>query len=155
MASFLAPYLPKTAGWLAYWQLLVATTAVFNTVQNFVTLKFTRRVYNNVPSATGTRLSPHTPLLTQEIPVTALQARTFAVWTLTSAIIRAYAAYNINNKNIYDMAFFTYLIAFGHFSSELFIFRTCKLGPGVISPVIVSTTSLIWMFTQYDFYVRS
>jgi len=31
-------------------------------------------------------------------PVTALQARTFAVWTLTSAIIRGYAAYNINNK---------------------------------------------------------
>ncbi|CAA7267142.1 unnamed protein product [Cyclocybe aegerita] len=139
MAFLLAPYLPKTAGWLAYWQLFVATTAVFNTVQNFVTLKFTRRVYNNVPSAS----------------VTALQARTFAVWTLTSAIIRAYAAYNINNKIIYDMAFFTYLIAFGHFSSELFIFRTCKLGPGVISPVIVSTTSLIWMFTQYDFYVRS
>lgn len=30
--------------------------------------------------------------------VTALQARTFAVWTLTSAIVRIYAAYNINDK---------------------------------------------------------
>lgn len=34
----------------------------------------------------------------ENTPVTALQARTFAVWTLTSAVIRVYAAYNINNK---------------------------------------------------------
>jgi hypothetical protein len=33
-----------------------------------------------------------------EISVTALQARTFAVWTLTSAMVRAYAAYHINDK---------------------------------------------------------
>lgn len=45
--------LPTSAGWLAHWQLLVATTAVFNFVQNFVTLKFTRRIYNNVPPNTG------------------------------------------------------------------------------------------------------
>lgn len=86
--------------------------------------------------------------------VTALQARTFAVWTLTSAVIRFYAAYNINNKtsvplffsrslltrpSFYDMAFISYLIAFGHFSSELLIFRTATLNAGVISPVIVSS----------------
>ncbi|PPQ67517.1 hypothetical protein CVT25_006058, partial [Psilocybe cyanescens] len=130
--------LPTSAGWLAYWQLLVATTAVFNSVQNFVTLKLTRRIYNNVAPTS----------------VTALQARTFAVWTLTSAVIRGYAAYNINNKIMYDMALLSYLIAFGHFSSELLIFRTARINPGVISPVIVSTTSLVWMFTQYDFYVR-
>ncbi|KIM39771.1 hypothetical protein M413DRAFT_19566 [Hebeloma cylindrosporum] len=138
MVSFLASYLPTSAGWLAHWQLLVATTAVFNFVQNFATLKFTRRVYNN-----------------GNTPVTALQARTFAVWTLTSAVIRAYAAYNINNKIMYDMAMLSYLIAFGHFSSELLIFRSCKIFPGALSPVIVSTTSLFWMFTQYDFYVQA
>jgi Erg28 like protein len=45
--------LPTSAGWLAYWQLFVAATAVFNFVQNFVTLKFTRRIYNNVPPNAG------------------------------------------------------------------------------------------------------
>jgi len=50
---FLSKDLPTSAGWLAHWQLLVATTAVFNFVQNFVTLKFTRRIYNNIPSNTG------------------------------------------------------------------------------------------------------
>ena len=70
------------------------------------------------------------------------------------------------------MAFLSYLIAFGHFSSEILIFGSCHMGP-VISPVIVSSkfvidkmlhlssehvfvaTSLIWMFVQYDFYVRN
>ncbi|EAU85485.1 hypothetical protein CC1G_06386 [Coprinopsis cinerea okayama7 len=138
MADRILALLPQSEGWLAYWQLVVAATAVFNSLQNFVTLKLTRRIYNKNPQ-----------------PVTPLQARTFAVWTLTSAVVRAYAAYNITNKVIYDMAFFTYLIAFGHFSSELLIFRTASINPGVISPVIVSTTSLAWMFLQYDFYVRS
>jgi Erg28 like protein len=89
--------------------------------------------------------------------VTPLQARTFGIWTLTSAVVRLYAAYNITNKvyarlsfrsrkrvlypfsRVYDMAFFTYLIAFAHFSSELLIFKTASINPGVMSPVIVSS----------------
>jgi len=38
---------------LAKWQLLVASAAVFNTFQNFMTLKLTRRIYNNVSAASG------------------------------------------------------------------------------------------------------
>lgn len=30
--------------------------------------------------------------------VNPLQSRTFAIWTLTSAVVRFYAAYNIENK---------------------------------------------------------
>lgn len=57
-AVFIDLMLPMTVlppSLLGKWQLLVATTAVFNTVQNFMTLKLTRRIYNNVPSASGTR----------------------------------------------------------------------------------------------------
>lgn len=130
--------LPKEDGLLPKWQLLVTAMALFNTVQNFATLKLTRRLYLRVPSNS----------------VTALQARTFAVWTLTAAIVRGYAAYHIHDKTIYDMALFTYLIAFGHFSSEILIFRTASLNSAAISPVIVSTVSLIWMLRHYDFYVK-
>ncbi|KAH8117933.1 Erg28 like protein-domain-containing protein [Phellopilus nigrolimitatus] len=122
--SFFASFIPPTPGLLPKWQLLVAAFAVFNTVQNFVTLKFTKRIYNTAPA------------------VTALQARTFAIWTLTSAIVRFYAAYHITDKLVYDMTLFTYLLAFGHFSSELLIFRTARVNPGVISPVIVASESL-------------
>jgi hypothetical protein len=33
------------------WQIAVAAAALFNTVQNFVTLNFTKRLYNNVTAA--------------------------------------------------------------------------------------------------------
>ncbi|EMD34138.1 hypothetical protein CERSUDRAFT_67722 [Gelatoporia subvermispora B] len=138
MSFPLAHLLPQSTGWLPTWQLVVAVAALFNTAQNFATLKLTRRIYNNVVPTT----------------VTALQARTFAIWTLTSAVIRLYAAYNIHSKPIYDMALLSYLFAFAHFSTELLIFRTAKLSGPVLSPVIVSTTSLVWMLTQYDHYVR-
>ncbi|KAH7907934.1 Erg28 like protein-domain-containing protein, partial [Hygrophoropsis aurantiaca] len=130
-------YLPQAAGLLPKWQLIVASMAVFNTIQNFSTLKLTRKIYTGVPPTS----------------VTPLQARTFAVWTLTSAVVRGYAAYNIHNKIIYDMALFTYLIAFGHFTSEIFIFKTAKIMGPVLSPVIVSTLSLVWMLQQYEHYV--
>ncbi|KAN0093219.1 Erg28 like domain containing protein [Tylopilus felleus] len=131
--------LPQTEGLLPKWQLIVATMAIFNTVQNFTTLKLTRKLYKGVAPAS----------------VTALQARTFAAWTLTSAIVRGYAAYNIHSKVVYDMALFTYLIAFAHFTSELFIFRTAKLKSPALSPVVVSTVSLVWMLQQYEFYVKA
>lgn len=69
------------------------------------------------------------------------------------------------------MALFTYLIAFGHFGSEWLIFRSVKVGPGLLSPVLVScmssgefvkhtskyistAASMIWMLNQYDFYIK-
>ncbi|KAF5367395.1 hypothetical protein D9758_003770 [Tetrapyrgos nigripes] len=128
-------FLPSSAdGWLPYWQLFVATTALFNTIQNFFTLKLTQRIY------------------TQQ--VTPLHARTFAIWTLTSAVVRFYAAYNIHVKAVYDITLFTYLIAFAHFSSEYFIFRSAKLDIPLLSPFVVSVASMIWMFMQYDYYVQ-
>lgn len=37
------------------------------------------------------------------------------------------------------MAMLTYLIAFGHFSSEWLIYRSASMNPGLLSPVIVSS----------------
>jgi hypothetical protein len=89
--------------------------------------------------------------------VTPLHARTFAAWTLTSAVVRIYAAYNINDKRcvyllhrdlsqcstlvfrLYDMALLTYLIAFGHFTSEILIFRTAKINTGIAGPLVVAS----------------
>ena len=80
-------------------------------MQNFCTLKFTRKIYNGVPAHTGVS-AVLTPRSCSSLAVTALQARTFAVWTLTSAVVRAYAAYNINNK-----------------MSVLFVFQYASLTP--------------------------
>ncbi|KAI0264385.1 Erg28-like protein, partial [Gloeopeniophorella convolvens] len=132
--------LPPGDGSLPSWHIAVAATAIFNTVQNYITLHFTKRLYNNV--------QPPSQVMTP------LQARTFGIWTLTASAVRLYAAYNIHNKALYDLALLTYLFAFAHFSSEILIYRTAKLSIPVLSPVVVSTTSLVWMISQYDFYVK-
>ncbi|THH02802.1 hypothetical protein EW026_g118 [Hermanssonia centrifuga] len=125
MAFNFQDFLPQGDGMLPRWILTVAVMAIFNTIQNFATTKLTRRIYNVLPNA-----------------VTPLQARTFGVWTLMSAVVRVYAAYNIHDKSIYDMTLLSFLIAFGHFSSEILIFRTATLSAAVVSPVIVSSELL-------------
>lgn len=48
----MAPFrsvIPQAAGLLPKWQLLVSSLAVFNTVQNFLTLSLTKRIYCNQP----------------------------------------------------------------------------------------------------------
>ncbi|CAG8700443.1 4007_t:CDS:10, partial [Funneliformis caledonium] len=73
--------LPRSeGGYLAYWMLFVSILAIFNTIQNFLTLSLTKRVYSARPNQ-----------------VTKLTSRTFATWTFLSAIVRIYAAYNITD----------------------------------------------------------
>ncbi|CDZ97531.1 Predicted membrane protein [Phaffia rhodozyma] len=128
--------LPQSSGWLPNWMLFVSTLALFNTVQNYVSPTLSKRVYAAKPD----QVSP-------------LANRLFGTWTLASACIRLYAAYNINNKELYNLAFISYLIAFFHFQSELLIYKTCVVGKGWIPSAVVSTVSLVWMTLQRDFYL--
>ncbi|CAG8457805.1 5830_t:CDS:2 [Ambispora gerdemannii] len=125
-------------GALPKWMLLVAIIAVANTIQNLITLELTKRVYNARPEE-----------------VTSLSSRTFAIWTFTSGVVRFYAAYNLNNKAIYQITLWTYIIAITHFLSEYFVFGTLNIGPGLAAPVCVATISLIWMTAQYDYYTNT
>ncbi|CAG8638148.1 17305_t:CDS:2 [Gigaspora rosea] len=80
-------YLPQASGYLPYWTLFVSVVAVFNTIQNLITVSITKQIYSAKPEQ-----------------VTELSARLFAVWTFTSGVIRFYAAYNLNNKTVhFDM----------------------------------------------------
>jgi Erg28 like protein len=71
---------------------------------------------------------------------------------------------------IYDIAMWTYFIAFAHFASEVLIFRTANVKGPTVAPFLVASrypdpcqhealswlftgSSLVWMFLQYDFYV--
>lgn len=93
------PVLPQGEGLLPKWLFVVTAMAVFNTCQNFVTTKLTRKLYSGLPAAgdySKKRNCRRTSLMF--VSVTPLQARTFAVWTLMSAVVRGYAAYDVHNK---------------------------------------------------------
>ena len=110
--------------------------SVGNTIQAYTTTKNTREVYLQSGSET-----------------TALSSRIFGTWTVVSAIIRLYAAYNISDPRLYQLAIWVYAVAWLHFVSEWMIFKTVAWGRGVAGPILVSTGSLIWMFSQWGHYV--
>ncbi|KAI9230081.1 MAG: putative ergosterol 28 [Piptocephalis tieghemiana] len=125
-------------GTLAQWMLFISITSVFNTAQTYVTqARLTRRIYSGKP---------------QE--VSSLTARLFGTWTLTSAMIRGYAAYHLHSPPIYHLAMASYLIALGHFGSELLVYRTLKLDDLARFPFIVATLSLGWLWASYDAYLK-
>ncbi|KAI9678317.1 MAG: ergosterol biosynthesis protein [Caeruleum heppii] len=128
--------LPAHDGLLPKWLLLVSLVSVLNSAQAYSTLHFTQRVYSSTPS-----------------PVTRLSARTFGTWTLVSSIVRLYAAYSIDNPQIYQLALWTYAVAFSHFVSEWQVFGTTRWGKGLAGPIFVSTGSLVWMLMQWGYYV--
>lgn len=150
----MASFLPQHDGLLPYWLLLVicphalpwdpvadidqiSVTSAGNTVQAFLTPKNTRQVY----AKSGQEL-------------TALSSRIFGTYTFVSAVIRFYAAYNISTPQFYQLAIWTYLIAWCHFFSEWLVFGTAAWGKALAGPVFVSTMSLVWMFSQWGYYVQ-
>jgi Erg28 like protein len=118
----------------------VSAVSVANSIQTYSTLKFTQRVYNGSNGS-------------NESPVTPLSSRTFGTWTFLSSIIRLYAALDISNPKLYQLAFVSYSIAFGHFLSEWLVFKTASFGAGLAGPLFVSTGTMIWMLMQWDYYV--
>lgn len=111
--------------------------SVGNTIQAYMTTKNTREVYLRSGSETS-----------------ALSSRIFGTWTIVSAVIRLYAAYNISNPQLYQLAIWAYAIAWGHFVSEWLIFKTAAWGRGLTGPIFISTGSLVWMLSQWGYYVQ-
>src|ERR1700733_6594495 len=98
----------------------VAITAMGNTVQSHPTLSFPSRVYEGPTSfPTVPHPTPTTPPSLNR-SVTPLSSRTFGTWSMIQALVRIYAAYNIENPAFYQLAYLTYVVAFAHFMSEWF-----------------------------------
>ena len=142
----LSAYLPQSPGYLPYWLLLISSLALGNCAQAYLTLHFTTQVYNG-PSSTPSKTNPSPQ-------VTPLQSRTMGTWTLLSSLIRIYAAYNITNPPVYEIALLSYVVAWGHFMSEWLVFGTASWGRGLAGPVIVANVSLPWMLWGWGFYVN-
>jgi hypothetical protein len=113
-------------------------------MQCYTTLAFTSRVYNPTTSDPPLKTPAH---------VTALSSRTFGTWTLLTGVVRGYAAYHLQEAGMYQLAMWTFAVAWAHFMSEWWVFGTTRMGKPLAGPVMVSTSSLIWMFLQWSNYV--
>ncbi|EEH41775.1 ergosterol biosynthesis protein [Paracoccidioides lutzii Pb01] len=129
----LLSYLPQHEGLLPRWLFFVSIVSALNSSQAYLSSNYTAQLYNNAPA-------------------NAVQSRTFGTWTFLSSIIRLYAAYYISESHVYDLAMWTYGIAFAHFVSEWLIFGSAKAKGRFISPLFVASGSLLWMATQRKWY---
>lgn len=55
---------------------------------------------------------------------------------------------------VYQLALWTFVVAFAHFGMEWLVFGTARWGWGLAAPVFVATGSLAWMLLQWEGYVR-
>ncbi|KAL2760263.1 hypothetical protein ACRALDRAFT_1078949 [Sodiomyces alcalophilus JCM 7366] len=169
----LSDILPPGDGLLPYYMVLLSLISVGNSAQAFLTLHFTRRVYNgrfvantNLPPKTANydpedsakKLVPATTAAASSNAadqVTPLMGRLFGTWTLITSIVRMYAAYHLRHGHMFDLAWWTYVIAFSHFSSEMFIFKSMTFGKPQIGPFVFASLALFWMPLTRSYYVDS
>lgn len=167
-------YLPAGPGYLPYYMFGLSVIAVGNSLQNYLTLHYSRRLYNGqfVPN---TSLPPRTasfepqdstrkfaPADTTNAKggrttdqVSPLAARLFGTYTFISAVVRLYASYNLHLAPMYNLAIWTYVVALFHFGSEWAVYRSAYLGPPIMFPFFFATIGIFWMTTQYNFYVQA
>jgi hypothetical protein len=85
------------------------------------------------------------------VTVSALQARTFATWTLTSCLLCLICARNPCIPAIYGATLGSFLIALVHFLLELLAYKTVGLKTA-IQPMIVAGVSSLWMIAGWNYY---
>ncbi|XP_029092082.1 probable ergosterol biosynthetic protein 28 isoform X2 [Monodon monoceros] len=108
---------------LRSWLVMVSIIAMGNTLQSFRDHTFLyEKLYTGKPDL-----------------VNGLQARTFGIWTLLSSVIRCLCAIDIHNKMLYHITLWTFLLALGHFLSELFVYGTAAPTIGVLAPLMVAS----------------
>ncbi|KAI1265686.1 hypothetical protein F5Y18DRAFT_426776 [Xylariaceae sp. FL1019] len=173
--DLLKSYLPDgKGGYLPYYIFGLAVISVGNSLQNYLTLHYSRRLYNGQfvpnsalppksatfdPEDSTSKLVPADDANTKDgrtvDQVTPLAGRLFGTYTLISAIVRIYAAYHLHLAPVYQITLWTYLVALLHFGSEFAVFRSARLGPGVMGPFFFATVGIVWMASQYSFYVEA
>jgi len=117
------------------WIFVVGLMALGNTVSCYVNHSFLgARLYTGAPEKMND-----------------LAGRLFGLWTLMSALLRLSCAILITNRALFNLTLMSFVIAFVHFLSEAFVYKTAPLTIGVLTPMTVSGVSILWMVAAYCF----
>ncbi|NP_001086305.1 ergosterol biosynthesis 28 homolog L homeolog precursor [Xenopus laevis] len=120
---------------LRSWLMMVSIIAAGNTFQSFRDHSFlSDKLYTGSPDL-----------------VNGLQARTFGVWTLLSSVIRCACAVDIQNKTLYHLTLWTFILALGHFLAEVFVYHTAEMSIGIMAPLMVASFSIFGMLIGYQY----
>ncbi|KAL2164894.1 hypothetical protein VTH06DRAFT_190 [Thermothelomyces fergusii] len=170
----LQQFLPSAEkGYLPYYLFVVSVVAVGNSIQNYTTLHYTRRLYNgrfvtnhSLPPASD-RFDPEDSIVKvkpasstgkdsekAKDQVTPLAARLFGVYTFFAGIIRFYASYQIENPAMYQLALWTHVVAALHFTSEMFVYKTMRFSGPQAFPFLAAYGGATWLILQYNHYVQ-
>ncbi|OJJ46782.1 hypothetical protein ASPZODRAFT_132936 [Penicilliopsis zonata CBS 506.65] len=136
----LVEYLPQGPGILPKWLFFVSVVSAASTLSAYANPSYVAELYNGRTSQ-------------GESYTNAFSGRVFGTWNLVSCVVRMYAAYNIAEPVVYDLAMWTFGIALLHFTGEWLIFGTAQLKGRFVSPMIVASSCLLWMFTQRGGYL--
>jgi hypothetical protein len=154
----------------------VSVAAIGNSMQNFGTLHYTRRIYKGLfvpnPALTRAAAGPASrsnpeDSINKLVPasstgkdvekandqMTPLAARLFAAWTFITGVIRLYTAYDVSNPTLYQLSLLTHVVAASHFLSEFLVFKTCPSSGPLVFPIMAGSTGTVWMALQYAHYV--
>ncbi|KAI1775528.1 transmembrane domain-containing protein [Hypoxylon cercidicola] len=169
----LQSFLPPAKGYLPYYMLITSILAVGNTIQSYMTLHYSRRIYggkfvpnSSLPAKSATfdpddstqKLVPASTSNSKEAraqdQVTPLAARLFGTYTIISSIVRIYASYNLHIAPVYNITLWTYVVALAHFGSECLVYKTAHFAGPVGLTFFFASVGITWMASQYSFYVE-
>ncbi|KAL2193634.1 hypothetical protein P885DRAFT_72023 [Corynascus similis CBS 632.67] len=170
----LQEFLPSgEKGLLPYYLFVVSVVSVGNSLQNYVTLHYTRRIYNgrfvanhSLPPATDNFNPEDSTAIVKPASstgkdsekakdqVSPLAARLFGTWTFLAGLIRFYASYELENRALYQLAIWTHVIAAVHFTSEMLVLKTVRFSGPQAFPFLAAYGGSLWMILQYNHYVE-
>jgi hypothetical protein len=76
----------------------------------------------------------------------------YSIKNFYTSLIRAYAAYHINDRALYDLATATYVIVLFLFITESVVWKTARLNDSVL-PFVNAGVGLCWMTLARGGYV--
>ncbi|PNY27767.1 Uncharacterized protein TCAP_02304 [Tolypocladium capitatum] len=136
--SALSRYLPPgEGGYLPYFLLFLSTLAIAHSVVCYVSDPETSLRQYSVPARP---------------PPSGLCARLYGMKNVYTSLIRAYAAYNISNPQLYALAMASFLGVVFLNGTELVVYRTARPKECAVA-LIAPTTALLWMSSQRHYYI--